>query len=58
MTAYDRAKALLDEAEAFPAWSLDAEYRRRAAWKLDQLNRGIPACDWTDTPPNEQRKAA
>lgn len=58
MTPRDRAIDLLAEAEAFPDSSLDWEYRRRAAWKLDLLNRGIPARDWTDTPPTENRKAA
>lgn len=58
MTARDRAAALLNEAEAFPAGSLDWDYRRRAAWKLDQMNRGIPVCDWTEEPPQQTRKAA
>lgn len=49
------ARALSDqhlaEAAAFPVGSLDWEYRIRAAWKLDQLARGIPSRDWTKEPP-------
>jgi len=57
MTAHDRAASLLGEAQAFPPGSPDREYRTRAAWKLDQISRGVAACDWTDTPP-QHRKAA
>lgn len=49
--AHDLAAQLLAESRAYPIGSLDRDYRRRAAWKLDQMNRGIPACDWTDEPP-------
>jgi hypothetical protein len=56
MTLRDYA-AMLGEAQAFPHGSLDREYRIRAAWTLDQISRGVAACDWTDTPP-QHRKAA
>lgn len=58
VTAHERAVGLMVERDQFDVGSLDYEYRNRAAWKLDQLSRGIPACDWTDTPPKEQRKAS
>ena len=46
------AASLIAESNAFPVGSPDWEWRRRAAWKLDQLARGIPARDWTETPPH------
>lgn len=52
MDACDYAKALLAERAAFPVGSPDWEYRTRAAWKLDQMSRGVPACDWTETTPS------
>lgn len=45
-----QALALIAESNVFPAWSPDWEYRRRAAWKLDQMARGVPSRDWTDLP--------
>ncbi len=51
MTAREIAQRLLNERAAFPVGSPDWEYRTRAAWKLDQMARGIPAILWTDTPP-------
>lgn len=50
MTARAEAQRLLIERHAFPAGSPDWNYRTTAAWKLDQMHLGIPACDWTDTP--------
>jgi hypothetical protein len=58
MTARADAIALLTERGRFPVGSPDYEYRTRAAWKLDQLSRGIPARDWTDTPPQQHQRAA
>lgn len=51
MTARALAEQLLSERAAFTPGSPDWEYRTRAAWKLDQMARGIPAILWTDTPP-------
>lgn len=42
---------LLTERRAFQPGSLDWDYRTRAAWKLDQMDRGIPSQDWTEEPP-------
>lgn len=50
MNAITLAQKLLTERKAFPVGSLDWEYRTRAAWKLDQMARGIPANEWTDMP--------
>jgi len=58
MNARQLALSLLAERKSYPTGSPDWDWRTRAAWKLDQLSRGIPACDWTDTPPTENRKAA
>lgn len=58
MTARDRAIDLLDQSQSFPAGSLDWTHLRRAAWKLDQMSRGIPARDWTDEPPQQHQRAA
>lgn len=42
---------LLERREALtPGWSL-WQADTIAAWKLAQMRAGIPACDWTDTPP-------
>lgn len=49
--ALDTASILLDDRLAFPVGSPDWEWRTRSAWKLDQMHRGIPACDWTEVPP-------
>ena len=49
--AHEIAIRLLIERRAFPPGSLDWNYRTRAAWKLDQMARGIPSQDWTDEPP-------
>ena len=48
MTAAD----LIAESNAFPVGSPDWNYRRRAAWQLDQMARKVPARDWTETPPH------
>lgn len=53
--AEELAATLFDEACAFPTGSLDRQWRERAAWKLEQMAAGIPACDWTEEP---QRSAA
>lgn len=45
------AGTLIREARAYPPGSLDHQYRLTAAWKLDQMSRGVPVDDWTDTPP-------
>ncbi len=50
MNARALAEKLLHERKAFPIGSLDWDYRTRAAWKLDQLSRGIPTTEWTDMP--------
>ena len=55
MTAREIAQRLLNERADFPAGSPDWEYRTRAAWKLDQMARGIPAIHWTDTPPAKEQ---
>lgn len=55
MTAREIAQRLLNERAAFPVGSPDWEYRTRAAWKLDQMARGIPAIHWTDTPPAKEQ---
>ena len=51
------AAALIRESADFPQGSLDWTYRRRAAWKLDQLARGVPSRDWTDMPPGGYDRA-
>lgn len=51
MSAHDRALALLMDRRAFPVGSPDWNWRTTAAWKLDQMHRGVPACDWTNEPP-------
>lgn len=56
MTAREIAQRLLNERAAFPVGSPDWIYRTRAAWKLDQMARGIPAIDWTDTPPAKEQQ--
>lgn len=53
--AEEMAEKLWAEARAFPAGSLDRQWRERAAWKLEQMDAGVPACDWTNEP---QRMAA
>lgn len=50
--AHVEAAKLLEERLAYPVGSPDWNYRTRAAWQLDQMARGIPACDWTETPPS------
>lgn len=57
MTAIDFARDLLTERNSFPIGSPDWLYRTRAAWRLDQIGRGVPAAEWTDTP-QSKRKAA
>ena len=57
MTAIDFARDLLTERNSFPVGSPDWLYRTRAAWRLDQIGRGIPANERTAEPP-VQRKAA
>ena len=52
LTPRDRAMALIVESNRFPVGSPDWNYRRAAAWKLDQMHRAVPARDWTDTPPH------
>jgi len=44
------AAALLVQAAAFPPGSPEYEWRRRAAWKLDQIARGIPFAEHTKEP--------
>ena len=50
LTPRDRAVALIEESRAFLVGSADWKWRRAAAWKLDQMHRKVPACDWTDAP--------
>lgn len=50
------AVTLLAESASYPAGSPDHEWRRRAAWKLDQMHRGIPVREWTDEPPCSTRR--
>lgn len=47
----DHAATLLTDRQAFNVGSLDYQWRTRAAWKIDQMRRGIPVNDWTDEPP-------
>lgn len=59
MTPRDRILALLRERRAYPVGSLDREYRERAAWKLIQIARRVPASQWTDAPrPKPQYRMA
>jgi len=58
MTPRQLALSLMAERKDYPTGSPDWDWRTRAAWKLYQLSQGIPARDWTDTPPTENRKAA
>lgn len=51
-TARDVAATLIAESVRYPPGSPDWQYRRRAAWTLDQMASGTPACDWTDAPPH------
>lgn len=51
MKARTLASELLNERRHYPVGSPDWDYRTRAAWKLDQMHRGVPVCDWTDDPP-------
>ena len=44
------AEQMLIDAAEFPPGP-DRAWRLIAAWKLDQMHRGVPARDWTDTPP-------
>lgn len=53
--AEELADQLYAEACALPVGSSDRMWRERAAWKLQQMATGVPACDWTDEP---QRMAA
>jgi len=46
----EAAQALIAEREDFPVGSPDWDYRTRAAWKLDQMARGVPVNEWTDAP--------
>ncbi|MBD9529011.1 hypothetical protein [Paracoccus sp. PAR01] len=57
-TAHQLASDLLHEAAQFRPGSPDSEYRIRAAWKLDQMARGIPSCEWTEYPQPQQERAA
>jgi hypothetical protein len=58
MTLRDRAGQCLEEAKAFPVGSMSWEYLTRAAWKYDQMSRGIPAVEWTEWPPQLMETAA
>lgn len=51
-SAHRLAADLLREAEHLP-FGLERDSKIRAAWKLDQLARGIASCDWTEYPPNK-----
>lgn len=42
---------LLAERLAFPVGSPDWTYRTRAAWRIDQMGRGIPIDEQTAEPP-------
>lgn len=44
--------SLLDERETFALGLSRWQANTAAAWKLAQMRAGIPACDWTDTPPS------
>ncbi|MCV2449395.1 hypothetical protein [Paracoccus sp. DMF] len=44
---------LLDERETFALGLSRWQANTAAAWKLAQMRAGIPACDWTDTPPTD-----
>lgn len=50
-TERNAARKLIADARAFAARSLEWEWRLRAAWKLEQSARGIPADFWTNEPP-------
>ena len=47
----DAATRLLTERRAYPVGSPDWNYRTRAAWRLDQIARSIPAIHQTPEPP-------
>ena len=49
-----KARALLAECAAYAPGSLDRQWRARAAWKLTQMDRGIPVNRWTETPQEPQ----
>lgn len=61
MTPEAAAQATLAEAAAYPPGDPDRDWRIRAAWKLDQIARGVPVLEWTDPPadytPHEQEAA-
>ena len=44
---------LLAERETFKPGLDSWQANTIAAWKLAQMRAGIPACDWTDTPPTD-----
>ncbi len=59
MSARSRAAELLAERRAYVLGSPDWLWRTRAAWKLLQIARGIPAIRWTDMPaPKPQYRMA
>lgn len=50
MTTAELARETLIEAEAYQPGDPDRTWRIAAAWKLQQIADGIPACEWTPPP--------
>ena len=61
-TTADLAADTLAEAARYAPGDPDRAWRIAAAWKLQQIADGIPACDWTPPPawfgPGYQKDAA
>lgn len=49
-TTADLAADTLAEAARYAPGDPDRAWRIAAAWKLQQIADGIPACDWTPPP--------
>lgn len=50
MTTEQSILALLEDADGYAPGDPDREWRVKAAWKLQQIADGIPACEWTPPP--------
>ena len=50
MTTEQMLRLTLDEASRYAPGDPDREWRIAAAWKLQQIADGIPACEWTPPP--------
>ena len=50
MTTEQMLRLTLDEASRYAPGDSDRIWRIAAAWKLQQISDGIPACEWTPPP--------